>query len=108
MNNIKYLKIFLPNSIVFTTEQNSTEIIRVFGKVNIKSKTEKTNKQTNKQNLNLKGIKSQLKSLKGTDVSCLLRLGLLLLINRASEIFLLNLCLYPELTIVKSSRVTRA
>ena len=55
------------------------------------------------------GLKSQLKSFKGTDVSCLLRLCILLLINRASEIFLLNLlCFYPKLTIVKSSRVTRA
>ena len=52
---------------------------------------------------NLKGVESQLKCFKGTDVSSLLMLGLLPLINRASETLLLNLlCLYPKLRIVKS------
>ena len=52
---------------------------------------------------------SQLKVSKETDVSCLLSLGLLLLINRASEIFRLNLlCFYPELRTVKALRVRRA
>ena len=80
---------------------------KLISKVKPKKKTK--NQKKNKANLTLKGIKSQLKSFKGTDVSCLLRLGLLLLINRASEIFLLNLlCLYPELRKVKSLRVTKA
>ena len=56
-----------------------------------------------------KMLESQLKIFKETDVSCLLRLGLLPLINRASKIFLLSLlCLYPKLRIEKSSGVTRA
>ena len=90
------------------------QILLDLGKLISKVKPKKK-KQTNKQkkktkaNLTLKGIKSQLKRFKGTDVSCLLRLGLLLFINRASEIFLLNLLyLYPELRKVKSLRVTKA
>ena len=56
-----------------------------------------------------KVLKSQIKSFTETNVFCLLRLGLLLLINKASEIFFLYLlCLYPKLKIVKSSRVTRS
>ena len=75
----------------------------------VKPKKKQKKKQKTKANLTLKGIKSQLKGFKGTDVSCLLRLGLLLLINRASEIFHLNLlCLYPELRKVKWLRVTKA
>ena len=59
-----------------------------------------------KKNLISKVVMCQLKE---TDVSCLIRSGLLLLINRASKIFLLHLLrLYPELRIAKSSRITRA
>ena len=79
----KYLKYSWPNSIVFTAESNSVT--------------------------NIKVLKSQWKSFKGIDVFCLLKLGILLLIDRASEIFLLYmLCLKPKLRLVKSSRVTRA
>ena len=59
-------------------------------------------------NLHLKGINFQLKNFKETDVFWLLKLGPLLLITRVSEIFLLNLLFYySDLSIVKSSRVTR-
>ena len=53
--------------------------------------------------VNIKVLKSQLRSFKRTDMSCLLKLGILFLINIAFEFFFLYfLCLYPELRIVKS------
>ena len=93
LNNVKIFKTFLPKFNCIYSRVNSTTNTVGFRKVNIKTK----NKKYKKTQSTSKMFKYQLKSFKGTNVSCLLRLGLLLLINRACKIFLLYLLyLYPE------------
>ena len=100
-------KTFLPKSdSIYGRAKTQPLILLDLGKLIPKVKKKKKRK---KKKTTTKLLRSQLKSFKGTDVSCLLKLGLLVLINRAYDIFLLNLlCLYPKLRIAKSSRVTRA